>query len=252
MRLRFFTILIFASVVAMASPPSDGNPNKLHFGIEEFNKALSYYTQEHSSVKTSEMLDKHFVNLKKRQLKYKTQKDFVEYAFYYIHNKLLKNYTEYASLDQTLTEGAYDCVTATAMYALFLSELELPYAVVETNYHLYLLAFPGTKNEVLLETTDPVAGFIANTNEIQTRKVLYAQGNEELKANQVDLDWDVETSLKDTELIGLLLFNQSVKQYNLGNKAKAVELANEATNYYSSTRISTYLNFLNSDQLASN
>ena len=252
MRLRFLTILIFASIAVMASPSSDDNPTKLRFGIEEFNKALSYYTQEHSSDKTNEMLGKHFINLKKRQLKYKSEKEFAEYAFYYIHNKLLKNYTEYASLDQTLTNGAYDCVTATAMYALFLSELDLPYAVVETNYHLYLLAFQGTENEVLLETTDPLAGFITDRNEVEARKALYAKGNEELKANQVDLDWDVETNLKDTELIGLLLFNQSVKQFNRGNKAKAVELANEATSYYASTRIRTYLNFLNSDQFASN
>jgi len=251
MRIRLLTIFLLASFVALASPPNDGNPTQPRFGIEEFDTALSYYTQEHTSLKPSETLNKHFVHLKNRQVKYKTEIGFTEYAFYYIHQKLLKNYTEYASLDQTLTKGAYDCVTATAMYALFLFELDVPYAIVETNYHIYILGFPGTDHEVLMETTDPVSGFITNKVEVEKRKALYAKGNSEVKDNQVDLGWNVEDNLKDTELIGLLLFNQSVKHYNNGNKEKALELANEAVTYYSSPRILAYIHFLEGNQFAS-
>ena len=192
----------------------------------------------------------HLERLVKRQLKYKNEQAFAKYTFYYVHNKLLKNYTEYASLNQTLESGAYDCVTATAMYALFFSELKVPYTVVETNYHLYMLIFPGTDHEVLLETTDPIAGFVTNKSEVAERRKVYLEGNSEVRTNQVDLKWDVEHNLRGSELIGLLLFNQSVKHYNLGNKDKALELANEALTYYSSSRIQTYVQFLKGNSLA--
>ncbi|MCB0494882.1 MAG: hypothetical protein KDC79_01990 [Cyclobacteriaceae bacterium] len=250
MRLRIFIIMFFLGGVALATTPKDVNPSQLHFGIDEFTQALSYYSKDFTTPKTEEVLSKNLMHLQKRHLKYKNESSFVEYAFYYIHNRLLKEYKEYASLDQTLQKGTYDCVTATAMYALFFSELEVPYSVVETNYHLYILAFPGTGNEVLIETTDPLNGFITKKEEVSARKELYVKGNGELRANQADLKWNVEHNLKDSELIGLLLFNQSVKHYNLGNKTKALELANEALTYYPSSRIRTYLQFLKGNSLA--
>lgn len=250
-KFRILSILLFLGGVAFAAPPKDVNPPQLYFGIDEFTKALSYYSKDFTTPKTEEVIGKHLAHLKKRQLKYKSELGFAEYTFYYIHNRLLKQYTEYASLDQTLQKGSYDCVTATAMYALFFSELDVPYTVVETNYHLYILAFQGTNNEVLIETTDPVAGFVKNKVEVNERKELYVKGNSELRANQVDLKWNVENNLKDSELIGLLLFNQSIKNYNLGNKAKALDLANEALTYYASPRIRTYVQFLKGDRLAS-
>lgn len=250
MRLRLFTILLISGLVSISSVFGEDNPNKLKFGVEEFKKVLSYNLQETLSIDVQTTLAKHFEHLQKRQPKYRSEKAFAEYSFYYIHKKLLKQYREYASLDQTLKSGAYDCVTATAMYALFFSELDVPFTIVETNYHLYILIFPGTEREVLLETTDPFGGFISDRNEVTERKELYVKGNSEIRANQVDLKWNVENRLKDSELIGLLLYNQSVKHYNLGNKKKAIELANEALFYYASPRIRTYVQFLKGNSLA--
>ena len=250
-KLRFLTILLFIGGVAFAKPPENSGSTQLYFGIDQFTKALSYYSKEFTSPRTEETFSKHLTHLKKRQVKYKNEQSFAEYAFYYIHHRLLKEYKEYASLDQTLQKGDYDCVTATAMYALFFSELDVPFTVVETNYHLYILVFPGSEYEVLVETTDPFDGFVSNRKEVEKRKELYAKGNEEIRANQVDLKWDVQNNLKGSELIGLLLFNQSVKYYNLGNKKKAVEFANEALTYYPSPRIRTYVQFLKGNSLAS-
>lgn len=250
MLLRLLSIVLILSFTGVSSAIGKGNPGQLKFGVEEFKKALSYNLQESLSVDVQITLAKYFEHLQKRQPKFRNEKTFAEYTFYYIHKKLLKDYKEYASLDQTLQNGAYDCVTATAMYALFFSELDIPYSVVETNYHIYILVFPGTDHEVLLETTDPIYGFVSNKTEVAERKEVYLKGNEEVRTNQVDLKWDVEHNLKDSELIGLLIFNQSVKQYNLGNKQKALELANEAIIYYPSTRIRTYLQFLKGNSLA--
>ena len=252
MRFKLFTILFFSGLVGFASTPKEDAQQKLLFGINEFTTILSYNNESTSLQIVSEKLSKHFSHLEKRQPKYKTETQFVEYAFYYIHNKLLKKYSEYASINQTIESGAYDCVTGTAIYALFFTELAIPYSVIETNYHIYVLVFPGTENEVLVETTDPIGGFITSPQEIEARKQLYAQSNTETQEGQVNLAWDVQASLKGTELMGVLIFNQSIKQYNLGNKEEAIQLATEALSYYASNRIRTYLNFVKGNQFASN
>ena len=252
MRIKIIAILLLAGFAASASVPKEEIQHKLRFGINEFNTVLLYNNEAASLQITGEKLSKHFAHLAKRQPKYKTQTQFVEYAFYYIHKKLLKNYTEYASINQTIENGAYDCVTGTAIYSLFFTELEIPFSVIETNYHIYVLAFPGTENEILIETTDPMEGFVSDPQKIASRKQLYVSNNAEVEKNQIDLAWDVETSLKGTELMGVLLFNQSVKEFNSGNKNEAIELATEAISYYASNRIKTYLAFIKGNQFASN
>ncbi len=250
MRIKILVILLLTSFVGFASTPKDDTHENFRFGLEEFNQVLSYNTKNSTLLSSNEVLGKHFTQLEKKQSKYKKETQFVEHVFYYIHKKLLKNYEQYASINQTLATGAYDCVTATAVYALFLTELDIPYAVIETNYHIYVLVFPDTEKEILLETTDPLNGFIDNPAEIVKRKQLYAKSNLEVDENQVDLAWDVENNLKNTELIGVLLYNQSIKQYNLGNQTEAISLAIDALSYYSSARIKTYLGFISSNQTA--
>lgn len=252
MRIKIIAILLLTGFAGFASTPKDGIYKNLRFGIDEFNLALSLNEKSLNNLNPNELLGKHLTQLKKRKTKHKKQAQFVEYTFFYIHNKLLRKYRQYASINETLESGVYDCVTATAVYALFFTELDIPFSVIETNYHIYVLVYPGSKNEILLETTDPVGGFIADHEEITVRKKQYTLGNQELTSDQVNFNWDVENSLKGNDLIGVLLYNQSIKQFNANNKTVAIALAKEALIYYDSKRIKTYLSFIEGNQFASN
>lgn len=252
MRIKFLTILLLTSFVGVASTPKADEHQTLRFGLHELNKILVHSSESNTPFEAIQKVKRYFEHLEKKQLKYKNESQFVEYAFYYIHQKLLKKYTEYASINETMENGGYDCVTATAVYSLFFTELEIPFSVIETNYHIYLLVYPDTDKEILLETTDPAEGFITNPLEIANRKHLYAKNNDKVETNQIDLGWNVEKVLKGDELIGVLLFNQSIRQYNLGNRTHAISLAFDALTYYSSARIKTYLSFIKGNQIASN
>jgi len=146
--------------------------------------------------------------LAKQKTKYIREVQFVEHAFYYIHKKLLKNYEQYASISETIATGKYDCVTASTVYSVFLMELNISFSVIETNYYMYILVYPNTENEILLETADPLNGFNSD--------------------------------------------KQNIEQFNLGDKSAAKQLAKETIQYYSSSRISSYLHFLNGSPIASN
>ena len=182
--------------------------------------------------------------LTKKQKQYKQDKDFIEYLYYFTHRKLFKKYEQYPSLAETLTIGEYDCLTATAVYSILLTELSVPHAVVETNYHIYLLVYPDTENEILLEATDPRYGFIADRTLIEKHKLVYRQDNKDLKTDQVDLKINIERRLEGQELIGLLYYNLSVKELNLGNWQKANDLAAQANEFYPNIRVRNLMNFI--------
>ena len=183
-------------------------------------------------------------SLHKKQDQYKKEADFVEHLYYYTHRKLLKKYNQYASLAETLTRGDYDCLTATAIYSILLTELSLPHAIVETNYHIYILVYPDTENEILLETTNPAYGFITNPGEIEQLKAEYKSANNEQQKGQADFEINIERRLQGQELIGLLFYNQSVNEVNQGNWHLAKELANQAFEYYPNVRITQLIAFI--------
>lgn len=183
-------------------------------------------------------------NLSKKQKQYKKEKDFVAYLYYFTHRKLLKKYNQYASLSATLTTGSYDCLTATAVYSILLTELSVPHAVVETNYHIYILVYPDSEGEILLETTNPTSGFITNRNEIEQLKVDYKLANNEQESGQADIGLNIERRLQDKELIGLLYYNQSVNELNHGNWLLAEDLAKQAIKYYPNIRITKLMEYI--------
>lgn len=185
-------------------------------------------------------------NLSKKQKQYKQDKDFIEYLYYFTHRKLFKSYEQYPSLAETLSIGEYDCLTATAVYSILLTELSVSHTVVETNYHIYLLVYPDTDKEILLEATDPSSGFITDRGQIEKHKLVYRQDNNELKADQVDLNFDIERRLEGQELVGLLYYNLSVKELNLGNWQKANDLAVHANQFYPNIRVRNLINFIDS------
>lgn len=186
--------------------------------------------------------------LDKKQRQYKSQTDFAEYVYFFVHRKFLKNYVQFASLENTVVKGNYDCLTGTALYALFLSELDIDHVIVENNFHIYLLLYPGSEQEILLETTDPLYGFISDQTEVARLKEEYKAANAVSKA-KVQLDINLDRKLSGSELLGLLFYNQSVKMINLGDVDAAIDYAGLSSKYYNGERIIKLLQWLNTEQL---
>jgi TolA-binding protein len=191
-------------------------------------------------------LNEVIIQLKKRQDLYKNEKDFVEYTFYLTHRKLLKDYDKYASLTETLVSGKYDCLTATAVYSIILSELDITHAVVETNYHIYILVNPDTPNELFLETTDPRNGLISDPGEIEDAKEKHLLANTTQNNALIHFDFNIERRLEGKELVGLLYYNQSIKALNSGDWSEAYNIAMQAIDYYPNERLLKLIGIINS------
>jgi hypothetical protein len=159
------------------------------------------------------------------------------------HKLFLKNYQQYASFEDIFSSGNYDCLTGTALYAMIFESLGVKYKIYETNYHVFIL-LQTIKGDVLIESTDPHNGFIANQQLINQKLEEYRQLKSDELENSDKSSYEFkhkifrETNLK--ELVGLLNFNAAVLYYNKGKLIEASNSLSIANNYYCSERIEEF------------
>lgn len=240
MRVWGFTVFIFLPTLVFSQLATQPNADRL-------TSYLQKYLQTNSTANVSGTEFISFVEqIKSKRNTKKSDADFLKLLFTKIHSKFLKNYSEYKPFDELLTRGDYNCLTGTALYALTLDYFGYEYKVIETNYHIFILAKTSAGN-VLLEATDPQYGFVDNEKlvgekitEYRQNKVAEVSGNKtyyhfsfELY-NEVDLD----------ELRGLLYYNRAVSAFNEKNIDLSIELLREATTYYQSERIAEFSNVI--------
>ena len=65
--------------------------------------------------------------LDKKNQKNKSQ--FLKNLFFIVQNKKLKRYKSYASFNDMMVRGEYDCLTGTILYAMLLAHYEIPFQI---------------------------------------------------------------------------------------------------------------------------
>lgn len=135
-----------------------------------------------------------------------------------VQGAVLRQYEAYSDFPQLFSEGKYDCLTATALYAHLLSELGYDFKVIETNYHIFILT-KTSEGDVLLETTDRVGGFVTDAEAIAQRIGSYRRNALSGPINESSYRYhcNLYRTVEPEKLSGLLLFNQAVKAYNRGD-----------------------------------
>jgi hypothetical protein len=180
--------------------------------------------------------------MKVTQASARNEKEFLSQLFSKTHRKFLKSYTDYVSFGETLRKGTYNCLTGTALYALLLDQLGVEYRIIETNYHIFLLAGSGDER-ALIEATDPLNGFITGSARIAERISEYRK-NEVERSGPSKQYYRYSTELFNDvnldELLGLLHYNLSVVAYNRRDLPEAIDQLSEAMPLYRSPRIDEF------------
>ncbi|UXP32653.1 hypothetical protein N6H18_01550 [Reichenbachiella agarivorans] len=195
--------------------------------------------------------------LKEKQAVIKSDEAFLKHVFYKVHRRFLKNYEKQALFSEIFeVSGKYDCVTGSALLALFLDDLGYAYDVVETDYHVYLMVKVEDR-EFLMEATDPIYGFATDAKEIEERKSVVLGDakriNEELALAGVSSDFSrgkpskvtiIDNRVGIKELAGLHYYNQSLKALNGEDFRKAYQYIVVAQGIYPSKRIKNASSFI--------
>ncbi len=181
-----------------------------------------------------------FVNeLKEKRVHYKSEILFFKKVVSKSHKKFLRNYKAYSQFNEVLEVGNYDCLSGTAFFSVVLGELGFTYKIIETNYHIFLLIDTPTK-QILLETTDRIAGIKTNAKEVERSLSKYRQN--QLMAN-VDKDnyyryqANLFREVNPLQLSGLLFFNQAVVAYNQHDWVLCADRLERARSIYYNERV---------------
>jgi hypothetical protein len=159
-------------------------------------------------------LNRHITSLQDK----KSENDvaFLHKIFQKTQHRFLKSYTPYESFDKLFISGKYDCLTATALYSILLEQFHFDFRVIETNYHIFIIA-RTSGGDVLLETTDRYHGFVKDRKEIEKRIGTYKQNLIASKNPDVryyDYSFQLYKEVNPIQLAGLLHFNQAVNAFN--------------------------------------
>lgn len=178
-------------------------------------------------------------------LKYGHSQKFLKLLFYRSQKALLKSYQQYAPIDALISDGNYDCVSGSLLLAVFLEKYDFDYQIVETSFHVFISVNIDEK-ELILESTDPYNGFITDTEEVKgflkdfelksvDAKDFYLEPNHKLLAEIFDPI--IFKKIKLQELHGLTFFNRAIYFNNSGEVVKALEMVQNAEQYYNAKRI---------------
>lgn len=153
---------------------------------------------------------------------------WIEKVFYMIQRKELKEYENYVDFNKTLSEKKYDCVTGTALVSLVLSQLNIPHQIIEFPYHVTISMIIDDQR-IMIESTDPIYGFVKNQEEYKDRVEFYLYSDE-----FPDTYMEV-ISIK--ELAGLHYYNLAYAHFSKGEYNDAFTKITKAEELYPCGRI---------------
>ena len=253
--MRILKNILFVAIISIsvgAVRVSAQEESKLNIFLRQELNSGQFSQIESSTInrKFSDLI----VFLKEKKSKYRSDKAFLEFTFYYVHRKFLGKYEQYVTLAEMFSKDQkYDCVTGTTLYSLILDELGYQFEIRETDYHVYLLAFVDDK-KFLLESTDPLYGFAHDPKEIKKRQDFVINDariiNEKLAMTGVSSNNSqvnvsvINNSVTLKELVGLHFYNQALRQFNDQNHGEAFRLATIAQGIYPSNRIKNAASFM--------
>lgn len=185
-----------------------------------------------------EKLEKHIEKLSARLQKEGLTDHFLTTLFYRTHERFLKEYGENVSYDKLITEGKYNCISGTTLYAVILSSLHIPHTIFESEEHVLLIVHDGD-SRFLFESTDALNGLI--TDEEMIIKHLEGFSEADDYAVKPDLLGESLPGYQKVEslaaLAGLQYYNEAVLSYREGKLSEAYRLASRGYQLFPSGRL---------------
>ncbi|WP_194775112.1 hypothetical protein [Pararhodonellum marinum] len=190
--------------------------------------------------------EKLLVKLDRQFEKKRSNEKFLRKVFYNTQRILLVEYEIHSDFSGMLKNGVFDCVSGSAAFALLLERYGYDFKLIETDYHVFLLAYSG-KQTYVFESTDSLKGFKADQKNVEAfiASMLPTENNID------DLDLNRRLSKLETnhankklfqtvdfqELAGLQYYNDAIDQFNQKSYKKAYYQLIKAAHLYPSERI---------------
>src|SRR5258706_1507870 len=167
----------------------------------------------------------------------------IRHLFNKAHRLFLKKYQAYTSLEDIFESGNYDCLSGTYFFSLALDRLGIKYHIIETNYHIFIIADSNTV-EVLLESTDRYNGFVTGKKAIAEKISGYKENTGKSSDHLYLSHLNIFHELLPNQLPGLLYFNQAVDAFHKNDLTACCQQLENAWKIYDNPRIEEFANIL--------
>ncbi len=215
--------------------PASSNEQRVEVSVELFLEA----SQLDNAGMVSDFaisFDELVAKMERKQQRYRRDVDFLNYLFYKVHNKYLKQYEQYVSFGDVMANGKYDCLTGTAFYGLLLDQLGYSFRIHETNYHIVLL-INLPEGQVMFESTDYAHGFLKDAEKISERLSLHTSNNTQGGEDLLVFENNANHMIGLRQLAGLQYYNLAIKAFNVQDFASAHAQIEKAVTLYDSPRV---------------
>jgi len=191
---------------------------------------------------TTERFNTFITKLEVKRRESTNDQAFLKHLFVKTHQRILKNYTEYCTFNAVFDNGTYNCLTGTAIYAILLDHFDIDFKIIETNYHIFLIA-NTSEGDILFESTDPLNGFVSKKDAIEKRIKKYQEnilaGNNDGK-DKYQYTFNLYNAVSMEQLLGLLYYNYSIDAYNHKEILSSINYLDKAARFYQSQRIEEF------------
>lgn len=116
------------------------------------------------------------------KFKSKSLKRKIQTIYKKAHLKFLKKYDDKANFNNVFENGSYNCVSASALYALLFDKFEINYSIKEKPTHVYIIA-DTLGLQTTVETTLPSSGIFNYNQNFKKNYIDYLKKNKIITEN---------------------------------------------------------------------
>lgn len=221
-----------------------GNGTPTSFPVNAY--LSSFLVSSDCKAQSVDAFDSFLSKIDRKAKSIKSEQALVRHIFTKTHQRFLKDFAAFATLDETFQKGSYNCLTGTILLSLALHHYNIDHEVIETNYHIFILT-ETQSGQILLEATDAANGFVTDPAAIESRIETYKQN--QLAARQSDKSYykfkaELYNTVSIDELRGLIFYNMAVDAFNQEKLQRAVDNLVKANATYSSFRTEEFSQIL--------
>jgi tetratricopeptide (TPR) repeat protein len=147
-----------------------------------------------------------------------------------VHDEFFTKYSLESNFNEIFLNGNYNCLTASALYAIILDRLGIKYIIKQTPAHVYIIADPSNTG-YLIETTLPGEKIVQFDDRFKNNYIEYLHNNKiiadsEFRNSSVDVLFEAyyfqDKTVSIKELAGLHYSNYGIFRHNKSDYTAAL------------------------------
>lgn len=167
-----------------------------------------------------------------------------------VHDYFLKKYSNNEYFPTVFKSGSYNCVTASVLFAMVFNKLKIPYKVMASPEHAYLIGNPG-ESSIVIETTNPNFEKAIFTGEYKQQYANYLRSSKLISESEYknksaeeifEEKFNEVKEVNFTNLLGIQYYNKALTKFQNNEYEESYKLCQKAYFFFPDLQVKALLN----------